>query len=82
MPGSWMSGLGWSEMADGEPWVISEEEMNNAGVKFESVRVYAHEYARNASSNGDAPFKFKTKLVEGDLYLQAMPTVAEVKDKE
>ena len=63
-PGSWISTLDWDELANGDVWVITADEMEKAEVKLETVRVYAH----NTASLGG--FKFRTRNVDGDLYLQ------------
>ena len=68
MPGNSVSTLPWVEMLDGDPWVISEDEMSELGVKLESVRAYAHMEAANAG------MKFRTRQKDGDLYLQAKKT--------
>ena len=65
MPGRAIDTMPWTDMLDGEPWVITAEEMNELGVKLESVRAYAHSEAAN---NGK---KFRTRQVDGNLYLQA-----------
>ena len=65
-PGSWTTTLPWADMANGQPWVITGEEMSEAGVKVESVRVAAHEYAKAYD------WKFKTRVIDGSLYLIAV----------
>ncbi len=75
-PGSWTTTLPWKEMADGKPWVITREEMDEAGVKMESVRVAAHEYAKPYD------WKFKTRVVDSNLYIQAMQHPADANDTE
>ena len=64
-PGSWTSTLDWDDMADGNAYRITADEMKEAGVKLESVRVAAHEFAKGAG------FSFRTRAVDGDLYIQA-----------
>ena len=64
IPGAWSKSLPWADMADGDPWRITAAEMKDNDTKLETVRVYAHEWAK---ANGG---KFRTKTVEGDLYLQ------------
>lgn len=64
IPGAWSKSLPWAEMADGNAWCISEDEMRENGTKLETVRVYAHEYAKSVGG------KFRTKTDDGDLYLQ------------
>ena len=63
-PGAWTSTLDWEDMSDGGAYRITAAEMADADVKLASVRVAAHEYAKG---NG---FKFRTRAVDGDLYLQ------------
>ncbi len=63
-PGAWTSTLDWEDIADGGAYRITKQEMADADVKLASVRVAAHEYAKGAG------FKFRTRAVDGDLYLQ------------
>jgi len=63
-PGAWTSTLDWDDMSDGEAYRITAQEMADADVKLASVRVAAHEYAKGAG------FSFRTRAVDGDLYLQ------------
>lgn len=73
-PGSWSSNLDWELMSNGSPWVITAQEMEEAGVKLETVRVAAHKYAAN---NG---FKFRTRTVNGDLFVQYVSPSEDVKE--
>ncbi len=57
--------MDWDDMSDGGAYRITAGEMKEAGVKLESVRVAAHEFAKLAG------FKFRTRAIDGDLYIQA-----------
>lgn len=64
-PGSWLSQLDWSEVASGDVWLFTKEEMEENGAKAATVRVFAHEYARAEG------IKFRTRYVKGEgLYIQ------------
>lgn len=64
-PGSKLAQLDWVDIASGDVWFFSEEELQELGAKPETLRAYAHGYAK---ANG---IKFRTKLVKGEgLYIQ------------
>jgi hypothetical protein len=63
-PGSKLSQLDWSGIANGEVWFFSNEELKELGTKPETLRAYAHNYAKAEG------FKFRTKMTGEGLYIQ------------
>jgi hypothetical protein len=64
IPGSSLAQLDWVTLSDGTPWFFTTDEMKKLGTKPETLRAYAHTYAKAGG------FKFRTKLTKDGLYLQ------------
>lgn len=63
-PGGKLAGLDWVEMGNGNVWFFTLEEIAELGTKPETLRAYAHNYAKAGG------FKFRTKLTKDGLYIQ------------
>jgi hypothetical protein len=67
-PGSWVSQLDWDDIANGEVWLFTNEELAENNTTAATVRVTAHTYSKEHG------FKFRTKVVKGEgLYIQRRP---------
>lgn len=64
-PGSKLAQLDWVDIGDGETWFFTTAEIAELGTKPETLRAYAHNYAKAGG------FKFRTKLTSEGLYIQA-----------
>jgi len=64
IPGSSIAALDWTELSNGDAWFFPREEITKLGAKPETLRAYAHSYAKAGG------FKFRTKLTKEGLYIQ------------
>ncbi len=65
LPGSGLSELPWDEYLDGQARLFSMDEINELGVKIESLRSICHSMA---AARGK---KCRTRVTDEGLYIQA-----------
>ena len=70
LPGGSLGDLPWDEYLDGQVWFWSLEEIEQMGVKPESIRALSHVKA------SEAGMKSRTRLNDEGLFIQAVPVAA------
>ena len=66
LPGGSLGDMEWDEYLNGEVWNWSREEVEEMGVKVESIRAVAHAKA------SEAGMKVRTRLNDDGLFIQAV----------
>ncbi len=66
LPGGSLGDMDWDEYLNGEVWNWSREEVEEMGVKVESIRAVAH------SKASEAGMKVRTRLNDDGLFIQAV----------
>ncbi len=66
MPGGSLGTLPWDEYLDGEVWNWSREEVEEMGVKVESIRAVSHVEGKKRG------VKVNTRLNDDGLFIQAV----------
>ena len=70
MPGGSLGTLPWDEYLDGEVWNWSREEVEEMGVKVESIRAVAHVEGKKRD------MIVHTRLNDDGLFIQSVPIAA------
>ena len=70
MPGGSLGTLPWDEFLNGEVWNWSRDEVEEMGVKVESIRAVAHVEGKKRD------MLVKTRLNDDGLFIQAVPIAA------
>ena len=66
LPGGSLGDMDWNEYLNGDVWHWTIDEVNELGVKVESIRAVAHTKA------SEAGVRVKTRLNDDGLFIQAV----------